>query len=104
MRTLDEFNNERIIPPMSEREWNYYFNVGDRVKLIPEMIKNHINNPFSFNCIDKSLIDKIGVVISCDCELHSFGQGSIYVCSVDFDGHIVNLLCMYFYRSLKFNK
>jgi hypothetical protein len=79
MRTLVEFNVVKDIPPISEREWNYCFLVGERVKLIPEMVKNHTNNPFFFNYIDESLIDKIGIVISCHCDLHAFGRGSSYI-------------------------
>lgn len=104
MRTITKFNNDRDIPPLSEREWNYSFEVGERVKLIPEMVKNNNYHPFSFNYIDESLIDKIGIVISCHCDLHAFGQGSSYVCKVDFEGEIISHMCMYFYTSLKFYK
>jgi hypothetical protein len=103
MRTITNFTNSKEIPPLSEREWNYSFEVGERVKIIPEMIKNHTDDPFSFYYIDKSLIDKIGIVISCHCDLQAFEGGS-YVCKVDFEGEIISLMSMYFYTSLKFYK
>jgi hypothetical protein len=106
MRTIINFTNDRSIPPMSEREWNYSFAAGERVKLIPEMVKNHINDPydpFQFINIDLSYLDKIGVITDCYPDLHC-NLGTSYMCLVDFEGEIISLLSMYFYTSLKFYK
>ena len=106
MRTIAKFNNDRDIPPMSEREWNYSFEVGERVKLIPEMVKNMINDPydpFQFINIDSSYLDKIGVITDCYPDLHC-NLGTSYMCLVDFDGVEKKLMSLFLYTSLKFYK
>jgi hypothetical protein len=106
MRTIAEFNNGKDIPPLSEREWNYSFGVGERVKLIPEMFKNHINDPydpFQFINIDSSYLDKIGVITDCYPDIHC-NLGTSYMCLVDFDGVEKKLMSIFLYTSLKFYK
>jgi hypothetical protein len=106
MRTITNFTNDRGIPPLSEREWNYSFEVGERVKLIPEMVKNIIidpYNPFQFINIDMSFIDKIGVITDCYPDLHC-NLGVSYMCLVDFDGVEKKLMSSLLYTSLKFYK
>jgi hypothetical protein len=106
MRTIINFTNDRGIPPMSEREWNYSFEVGERVKLIPEMFKNHINDPydpFQFINIDSSYLDKIGVITDCYPDIHG-NLGTSYMCLVDFDGVEKKLMSLFLYTSLKFYK
>ena len=106
MRTITNFTISKEIPPLSEREWNYSFEVGERVKLIPEMVKNIINNPydtFQFINIDMSFIDKIGVITDCYPDLHC-NFGTSYMCVVDFDGLEVTLMSSLLYTSLKFYK
>jgi hypothetical protein len=106
MRTIINFTNDRGIPPMSEREWNYSFEVGERVKLIPEMVKNMINDPygpFQFINIDLSYLDKIGVITDCYPDLHC-NLGTSYICLVDFDGVGKKLMSLFLYTSLKFYK
>lgn len=108
MRTITNFTNDRGIPPLSEREWNYSFEVGERVKLIPEMVKNIINDPFLYsrNIISLSSsdkINKIGVIKNCYPEIHC-NFGTSYMCVVDFDGLEVTLMSSLLYTSLKFYK
>jgi hypothetical protein len=103
MRTIINFTNDRSIPPMSEREWNYSFAAGERVKLIPEMVKNMINEPFSFSHINPSYLDKIGVITDCYPDLHC-NLGTSYMCLVDFDGVEKKLMSLFLYTSLKFYK
>lgn len=102
MRSIAKYSEIKDIPPLSEREWNYYFNVGDRVKIIPEMTRNWIYSDSSFfESIDEDMKNGIGVVINCWSDLHC-SYGSSYVCDVDFDGKQIRLLSMFFYTSKKF--
>lgn len=103
MRTIAKFNNDKDIPPLSEREWNYSFEVGERVKLIPEMVKNFMNNPFSFTHIDPSYLDVIGVIMDCYPDLHC-NLGTSYICLVNFNGVEKKFMSHFLYTSSKFYK
>ena len=104
MRSITNFTNSKEIPPMSEREWNYSFEVGERVKLIPEMVNLNNNEGYFYEIgINKSLIDRVGIIKNCYPDLHCH-YGTSFMCLVDFDGVEIKLMSMFLYTSLKFYK
>lgn len=66
--------------------WNYYFEVGDKVRLHPKSPKIHSEFMVPGQKDISHLFDKIGVVKDCSSDCHAFGQGSLYFVTVDFDG------------------
>jgi hypothetical protein len=104
MRTITNFTNGKEIPPMGEREWNYSFGVGERVKLIPEMVNLNNNEGYFYEInINESLIDRVGIIKNCYPDLHC-DYGTSFMCLVDFDGVEIKLMSMFLYTSLKFYK
>lgn len=103
MRNILRYKENKDIPPLNKREWNYYFLEGERVKIIPEMYESsNLSDPTSYSYIDSDLVNKVGVVKRCWCELHSWAYGSSYLCDVEYDSKTITLLSMFFYTSKKF--
>lgn len=103
MKSIVAYKENKDIPPLNKREWNYYFSEGERVKIIPEMYKNSAHSdPTSYHYIDSDLVNKVGVVKKCWSDLHSFAHGSSYVCDVEYDTKTITLVAMFFYTSKKF--
>jgi hypothetical protein len=75
--------------------WNFNHQVGDIVKFADGAFENY-NKLWCYNALKPELKNKNGVVTKCYCEIHAFSRGSIWVCSVDFDGEIVEAVCGYF--------
>jgi len=95
MRSINLYTEMKDIPPYDERQWDYYFSVGERVKLIPKL---------SVEWMDVDIItleDEIGVVTRCWSDLIC-NYGSSYVCDVQYKTKKITLLTMFFYTSKKF--
>jgi hypothetical protein len=75
----------------AEREWNYHFNVGDRVKICDDSPSNYLDTLSKWKPSIKDCINKVGTVINCYSDIHAFCCGSLWTAKVDFDGVILEL-------------
>lgn len=95
MRSINDYKEILSIPPLSEREWNYLFLVGERVKIIPK----------AFDCqytqLNPQLKGKIGVVKRYWVDICCI-HGTSYLCSVEFDLESIDILAMSLYTNKKF--
>jgi hypothetical protein len=82
----------------AEREWNYHFNVGDRVKICDDWPPNYLENLSKCKPSIKDCIDKVGTVTKCYCDMHAFCCGSLWMVTVDFDGIILQLTAQSFIK------
>ena len=91
--------------PMETREWNYFFKKGDKVKFAPDLPDSYFvfNEDTFYDPLKKfkDCRDSIGVVVECRGDLHAFGQGTIYICDVDFDGVTDTILAMFLIKNDK---
>lgn len=83
------------------RYFNHSFEKGELVKLaddIPDGSEHGLMEQGNFlKKVDVSILkNKVGVVKSCDSDLHSFSQGSFYSVVVDFDFVCVEAIAAYF--------
>lgn len=69
-----------------EREWNYYLEVGDKVKICDDGPPKLIENLSKWKPEIKKCLDKIGIVRSCYSDLHAFCCGYLWRVEVDFEG------------------
>lgn len=70
-------------------KWDYSFEMNDKV-----IMNSDLRNFYDLVSRQLVLVDilkgKFGVVKKCWSDLHAFGFGSMYFCTVDFDGIIIN--------------
>ena len=79
------------------REWNYSFDQGMVVKFaddLPEGTKVYEGPGYYLD--PKDFGGKIGIVIECWSDLHSFASGTYYYCKVNFGSIIVTAPAQYF--------
>jgi hypothetical protein len=81
-----------------EREWNYYFNVGDKVKICDDSPSNYLYNLSKLKPSIKDCINKVGTVTNCYSDMHAFCCGSLWMVKVDFDGVILELMSQFFIK------
>lgn len=96
MRSIDKYVNELHIPPLSEREWNYLFLIGERVKIIPEVFNQTFNGD-----LNPELNGKIGVVKDCSWDICGI-YGCSHIHSVEFDTETITILAANLYRNKRF--
>ncbi len=83
------------------RFFNYFFREGELVKLaddIPHGSEHGLSEQGNFlKKVDLSILkNKVGVIKSCDSDLHSFSHGSSYTAVVKFDELLVYGISAYF--------
>lgn len=80
-----------------KREWNYSFEQGMVVKFaddLPEDTKVY-NEPGEY-FYPKDFVDKIGIVLECWSDLHSFAAGTYYFCKINFGNVFMTAPAQYF--------
>jgi hypothetical protein len=91
--------------PMEEREWNYSFGEGEEVMFAPDLPDSYFDSVGDF--LEDTFLDlrpfkdyrgKKGIVTKCWSDLHAFGRGSSYMCTVDFDGLVHSTMCKFFVK------
>jgi hypothetical protein len=82
--------------PFEQRDWNYYFEKGDKVKLCDDWPSERAGELFRERY--KNAVGKTGVIIDVYSDLHAFCCGKIYRVSVDFDGEIVEGMAQIFIK------
>ena len=103
--TLKEFNEhiKQFPTKFEQREWNYYFEEGDLVMFANDIPLNHeIINTHKDSFYEKINLDdynnKIGKVVRCWSDLHTFAYGSVYMVEVNFDGKIITNFAQLFLK------
>lgn len=86
-----------------ERKWNYYFEEGDLVLFADDIPLNYeIINTHKDSFYEKINLDdyknKVGKVLRCWSDLHTFANGSIYIVEVNFDGKTVTNFAQLFLK------
>ncbi len=75
--------------------WNFNHKVGDIVKFA-EGAFDEYNSKFMWNTLKPELKTKQGIVTDVDSPVSAWSNGSSWVCKVDFDGEIIEILCGFF--------
>lgn len=103
--SLKEFNDymKHFPTKFEQREWNYYFEEGDLVIFADDIPLNHeIINTHKDSFYEKINLDdyknKIGKVVRCWSDLHTFANGTVYMAEVDFDGKIITNFAQLFLK------
>jgi len=101
---LKEFNDymKQFPTKFQQREWNYFFEEGDLVVFADDIPANYeIINTHKDSFYEKINLDdynKVGRVIRCWRDLHSFASGTVYMVDVDFDGKIITNFAQLFLK------
>jgi len=92
--------SERQFNPLLDRMFNYSFNEGDHVKFDGFDSEFHIDKPYFRKIRSKDYFGKVGVVLYCIPDVHGFGQGTSYMCRVEFgNGDIIEALAAFFVKA-----
>lgn len=103
--SLKEFNDciKKSPTKFDEREWNYSFEEGDLVMFADDIpLKHEIINTHKDSFYEQINLDdyknKIGKVVRCWSDLHTFASGTVYMVEVDFDGKIITNFAQLFLK------
>jgi len=88
------------INPILDRMFNYFFNEADLVKFDGLDGEFFTDKPYFRRIRTKDYVGKVGVVLSCRPDVHAFGQGTSYMCRVEFgNGDIIEALAAFFVKA-----
>jgi hypothetical protein len=99
LRAVENYTKS-IIP--EDRIFGYGFEPGDLIEFDDKFISGGflIGEFPSMRMIKpKDYKNRVGTVLECTSDLHSFGAGSSYSCKVDFDGDVFSTLAGYFVKA-----
>lgn len=78
-------------------QFNIYFGEGEQVKFNPKAGDFNVGFLNTARLIkQKDFKDKVGTIVECYSDVHSFAHGTSYSCKVDFDGEIIDTMCAAF--------
>lgn len=102
---------EKEFKIIDDRLFGYYFNEGDEVMFDPELIGYYVKSLKFDKTLFIPFLDMKGIVESCTSDIHSFGAGSSYMCTVRFGECFLNCFkyttlagCFIPYNSSKTNE